>query len=430
MPNTKLWTDPDGQITNTGPSVGGVYLVDPTTQKAISPAAAGGGGPVTVADGADVTQGSIADAAVTGDNAGTVNAHLRGLTKSLNPTTLADNLANPTAPLVGAFLLAWNGTTWDRVEDYFPSTDAIPVRNGLSTVAQLVGFNGTTFDRLRTDQTGTMRSSVYGKNVAAGDTPLLLDASGRPIVNLAQVGGATISLGQQLAAASIPAVLPAAQIGGASGIALENGGNLASAKNDLDTIAGSISGAKSQVNVAQVNGATPNLAQETGGNLALLVPGQGSTTSGQQGPLVQAAVTSASPTYTNGQTSPITQTTSGGVRAAQSGNWTVLPGNTPNTTPWLMKQQAANTVFIAAGTATNTVVKGTPGTFYGVFASTIGAGGGLIYDNATTNSGTPVGAAPTAVGFDQGVPAAGVNCTNGITVAGSATNPALTVFFL
>lgn len=43
----------------------------------------GGGGAVTVADGADVTQGAIADVAVTGDNSGTVKAALRGLGKIL-----------------------------------------------------------------------------------------------------------------------------------------------------------------------------------------------------------------------------------------------------------------------------------------------------------------------------------------------------------
>jgi hypothetical protein len=42
-----------------------------------------GGGAVTVADGADVTQGAIADAAVTGDNSGTVSAKLRGISKIL-----------------------------------------------------------------------------------------------------------------------------------------------------------------------------------------------------------------------------------------------------------------------------------------------------------------------------------------------------------
>ena len=42
-----------------------------------------GGGAVTVADGADVTQGAIADVAVFTDASGTVNAHLRGLVKLL-----------------------------------------------------------------------------------------------------------------------------------------------------------------------------------------------------------------------------------------------------------------------------------------------------------------------------------------------------------
>lgn len=44
----------------------------------------GGGGAVTVADGADVTQGAVADAAVTGDVNGSVSAKLRGLSKIFN----------------------------------------------------------------------------------------------------------------------------------------------------------------------------------------------------------------------------------------------------------------------------------------------------------------------------------------------------------
>lgn len=48
----------------------------------------GGSSAVTTVDGGDVTQGSIADAGVTGDTAGTVNAHLRGT------TTVLGNLAD------------------------------------------------------------------------------------------------------------------------------------------------------------------------------------------------------------------------------------------------------------------------------------------------------------------------------------------------
>lgn len=55
---------------------------------------------------------------------------------------------------------------------------------------------------------------------------------------------------------------------------------------------------------------------------------QASTTSGQTGVLMQAAVTTAAPTYTTGQTNPLSLDISGGLRVAvhpvtQSGTWTV-----------------------------------------------------------------------------------------------------------
>ena len=57
---------------------------------------------------------------------------------------------------------------------------------------------------------------------------------------------------------------------------------------------------------------------------------QGSTTSGQTGELVQAAVTTNAPTYTNGQTSPINMGTSGGLRTQQIGDsftWITTAGS-------------------------------------------------------------------------------------------------------
>lgn len=47
-------------------------------------AGGGGGGAVTIADGADVTQGAIADAAVTTNAAGTLSAKLRGIVAILS----------------------------------------------------------------------------------------------------------------------------------------------------------------------------------------------------------------------------------------------------------------------------------------------------------------------------------------------------------
>lgn len=68
----------------------------------------GGGGAVTIADGADVTQGAIADAKVVGDNTGTVSAKLRGLNYLLNlVTSIADtwlkvSVQNTSIPTTGA----------------------------------------------------------------------------------------------------------------------------------------------------------------------------------------------------------------------------------------------------------------------------------------------------------------------------------------
>jgi len=69
-----------------------VTIVDSTGAEVSNPAThvlnvssgGGGGGAATIADGADVTQGAIADAAVNGDNPGTLSAKLRGLNKNFD----------------------------------------------------------------------------------------------------------------------------------------------------------------------------------------------------------------------------------------------------------------------------------------------------------------------------------------------------------
>lgn len=57
----------------------------------------------------------------------------------------------------------------------------------------------------------------------------------------------------------------------------------------------------------------------TEATLVKLPVAQASTTSGQSGPLAQGAVTTAAPTYTTGQTNPLSLTTAGEVRASVSG---------------------------------------------------------------------------------------------------------------
>lgn len=74
---------------------------------------------------------------------------------------------------------------------------------------------------------------------------------------------------------------------------------------------------------------------------------------------------------------------------AQVGTWTVQPGNTPNTTPWLHQFPASSSAVIA--TAATTAVKATAGTLRRVTVTTeIAAATIKLFDLAGAScTGTP-----------------------------------------
>lgn len=92
-------------------------------------------------------------------------------------------------------------------------------------------------------------------------------------------------------------------------------------------------------------------ALQTTGNTSLatiattLTLAQGSTTSGQTGALTMGAVTTAAPTYSTGQTNPISLTTTGALRIDGSGSTQPISGNvTANqgTSPWTVQGDSAS----------------------------------------------------------------------------------------
>ena len=91
----------------------------------------------------------------------------------------------------------------------------------------------------------------------------------------------------------------------------------------------------SQSGTWNINNITGTISLPTGAateaTLAKLTLTQGSTTSGQSGPLVQGAVTTADPTYTTGQTSPLSLSTAGRLRVNSTGN--VASGATDSGNP-------------------------------------------------------------------------------------------------
>jgi hypothetical protein len=99
------------------------------------------------------------------------------------------------------------------------------------------------------------------------------------------------------------------------------------------------------------------------------------------------------------------------------------------TNPLATQGGGAQTGTVASGSG-NTVVKGSAGRLCRVLVTTAGTGSGnvLIYDNASTNSGTVIGVVPATVAigtyYSLDLPAA-----NGIVVANVANGPALTVSY-
>lgn len=90
----------------------------------------------------------------------------------------------------------------------------------------------------------------------------------------------------------------------------------------------------------------------TEATLAKIPLAQGSTTSGQSGPLIQGAVTTAAPSYTTAQTSPLSLTTSGLLRVDASGSTIPISGTvTANqgTSPWVVNQTQWNGVAVSVG---------------------------------------------------------------------------------
>lgn len=90
----------------------------------------------------------------------------------------------------------------------------------------------------------------------------------------------------------------------------------------------------------------------TEATLAKLTQTQGSTTSGQSGPLVQGAVTTAAPTYSNAQTSPLSLTTAGALRTDASASTQPVSGTvTANAGTNLNTSALATSANLTAGTA-------------------------------------------------------------------------------
>jgi hypothetical protein len=173
-------------------------------------------------------------------------------------------------------------------------------------------------------------------------------------------------------------------------------------------------------------GTTNGLALDTSVNGILLA--QGSTTSGEKGPIIQGAVTTSAPTYTTGNTNPlslttggllrvdgsgVTQPVSGTITANQGGTWTIQPGNTANTTPWLATiNQGGNSAAVTASNALKVDGSGVTQPVSGTVAANQNG-------TWTVQPGNTANTTPWLATINQGGNSASVTASNALKVDGS-----------
>jgi hypothetical protein len=266
-----------------------------------------------------------------------------------------------------------------------PPADATYI-GGLVTTAVESGLTNGDMYALSLTTAGLLR--VDGSNVTqpVSGTVAVTQSTSPWVSNISQFGGNNVVTGTGTGGAGIPRVtvsndsnVLATQSGSWTVTANAGTGNFtvvqATAANLNATVTGTVT-----ANIGTTNG----LALDTSVNGILV--SQGSTTSGEKGPLIQGAVTTASPAYTTAQTSPLSLTTAGALRIDGSA----------------VTQPISGTVTANAGTGNFTVVQATAanlnatvtanGNFNNASVASTGAAGPA---SATYVGGAVTTAAPT-----------------------------------
>ena len=316
-----------------------------------------------------------------------------------------------------------------------------------------MGKNGTTLKAAQTDASGNLRVDL--SQTSANAIALKVDGSGatQPVS-----GTVTANAGTNL---------------NTSALALESGGNLAAAAINTAGLNNTVGTAGSAVPtkgvVVQGSDGTDARAIKTdaSGNVNVnvqgTVPVSGSFYQATQpvslaslpalpaGSNTIGAISNTSFAATQATAANLNATVVGtgtfATQAAQSGTWTVQPGNTPNTAPWLVSLQPASSGgwSVASQTAlTNTIVsiKASSGQFGGYMFNNPNASTAYIQVFNNTTGGAALGS-PTYVIAIPPMASANVEFANGIAhstaiSAAATTAPtgtlapttALTGFFL
>lgn len=284
--------------------------------------------------------------------------------------TSADNIANATASIIHGFGFMYDGTNWDRVRG--DSTNGLLVNLGANNDVTV------TSGSIAATQSGTWNiGSITTLPALAAGTNNIGDVDVLTINGQAPAfGTGTRSAATQRVTIATDDVVPAAQSGtwnitNISGtVSLPTGASTAAKQPALGT-AGSASS-----DVITVQGITSMTPLKTDGS-GVTQPVSGTVSITANSAVNVAQMNGVATSMGNGASGTGTQRvtiasdSTGTVAATQSGTWTVQPGNTANTTPWLTSPIPAtsggtSTCYLSSAATTNsTNCKASAGQIYG-----------------------------------------------------------------
>lgn len=302
------------------------------------------------------------------------------------------------------------GTTIQPVSGTVTITDPANGATGAAvpaTAVYVAGNKSGNLTGLLLDASGflevNLAANSFGTLTVTGTVSITANSS----VNVNQVGGASFALGQQLAAASLPVVLTAAQITTLTPLAtvavtqstspwiVAGGGTAGTAASGVVTVQG-IAGGTTLPVTATIAAAQTIAVTNTGtfavqeATLDAALIAQEATTSGVKGLTTFGAVTTNAPTYTTAKSDALSLDTSGllrvsvkdtpsntnnlNVNLAASAATVTVTGTvsaTQGTSPWVVSTQTATsggTVdfhLVSAGSTNANNVKASAGQLYG-----------------------------------------------------------------
>ena len=243
------------------------------------------------------------------------------------------------------------------------SIDAVSATNISTNIAQVGGSSFSLGQQLATASLPVVLTAAQITTLTP-PTTVTANQGGAPwSQNITQIGGSTLTIGQQLAAASIPVILPAATITTLTPpttVTVQQGtaSNLLAQVSNNGTFAVQATlNAETTKVIGTVNiSAGQTIAVTNTGTFAVqeatldaALIAQEATTSGVKGLTIFGAVTTNAPSYTNLKSDALSLTTGGALRA----DITTIAGTAPTTVGKLDMKGADGDVFVRQATAAN-----------------------------------------------------------------------------